>query len=178
MNKYEIKESRIHGKGTFANQDLSINTDIGLAFGRVSNTGNDDKDIERTPLGAYTNHSNHPNCKIVKEGYSYHFVTINKVKKGKELTVDYKTFDWEGERDFALSNEYDEVAAKFCDEVKHLANKQGLQVFIVAYNPKTDNGSSFTSKIDRKDLDNPVTNARLAHERWEVDHSINPKHQR
>lgn len=99
-DKYEVKDSGIHGKGTFATIDVSNGTDMGLAFGRVGNTGNDDKDIERTPLGTYTNHSNHPNCKVVATGKSYHFVTIKHIKKGEELTVDYQTFDWEGKRDF------------------------------------------------------------------------------
>ncbi len=77
-----------------------------------------------------------------------------------------------------LSDDFDKKSAKFCDKIKKLANEENLDVFIVVYNKATDNGSSYTSPIDREDLNNPITHARLAHEEWEIKNNINPDHKR
>ncbi len=77
-----------------------------------------------------------------------------------------------------LSDSFDPKAAAFCDKVKELAQKEDLEIFIVAYNKETNNGSSYTSPINKKETNHPVTNARLAHEEWEVKNGINPNHKR
>ena len=98
---YEIKKSKISGKGIFAKINLDKNNNLGIAFKKISNTGNDDKDYERTKLGQYINHSNSNNLDLMQSGTVFFFVTNREIKKGEELIFDYKKFPWEGKRDFA-----------------------------------------------------------------------------
>lgn len=101
---YHIANSKIAGKGTFASEDLKKDTIIGTGFIRHSNTGNPDKDFKRTSLGAYTNHSNNPNCNLDKSSKNnkdyYKLVAKRNIRRGEELSVDYRQFDFEGERSF------------------------------------------------------------------------------
>ncbi len=76
---------------------------VGLAFKIVGDSGNLDKDIYRTRLGAMVNHSSSPNLRLEKAGSKYYFYAKKALSKNDELTVDYKTFDFEGKRDFAYS---------------------------------------------------------------------------
>jgi hypothetical protein len=47
----------------------------------------------RTPLGGFFNHSEDPNCKLIKfEGF-YHLCTIKEIKGNEEITVKYTTYD-------------------------------------------------------------------------------------
>ena len=47
----------------------------------------------RTPLGGFFNHSETPNCKLIKfDGY-FHLCTITDIKINKEITVKYQTYD-------------------------------------------------------------------------------------
>ena len=94
------KNSKISGKGNFATTNITKNTNFGLAFTKIGNTGNPDKDYTRTELGKYTNHSDNPNLEILKKDNKYYFVSNQSIKSNTELTVNYQLFDWEGERDF------------------------------------------------------------------------------
>ena len=51
-----IKQSGINGLGLFADQDIKQGTNLGTTHIKM------DKDIIRTPLGGFINHSNTPNC--------------------------------------------------------------------------------------------------------------------
>lgn len=99
--KWEVKESKIAGEGTFASEDMKKGDRVGLAFSKEKETGVPDEDYVRTKLGVKTNHSGNPNMEIVREGKEYYFVANKSIKTGTELTVDYKKFDFEGEREFA-----------------------------------------------------------------------------
>ena len=100
---YNVKDSKISGKGIFANKGIDYNTKL-LAIKKVNETGNPDKDYERTKAGQFVNHSNNPNLVLVQANRNgkkvYFYKSKNKIKKGEELTIDYRQFDFEGERDF------------------------------------------------------------------------------
>ena len=100
---YNVKDSKISGKGIFANKNIDSNTKL-LAIKKVNDTDNPDKDYKRTKAGQFVNHSNNPNLVLVqtiRNGKKvYFYKSKNKIKKGEELTIDYKQFDFEGERDF------------------------------------------------------------------------------
>lgn len=42
-------------------------------------------------MSAYVNHSDNPNLETIDDGIT--FITSREVKKGEELTIDYKTYD-------------------------------------------------------------------------------------
>jgi len=70
------------------------------AFEKVKNTGNPDQDYTRTDVGKYINHSNKPNMKLHRIKNIFYYRSIDYIRGGMELTIDYKTFPWEGKRDF------------------------------------------------------------------------------
>ena len=55
-----------------------------------------DEEMIRTPLGGFINHSEKPNCKLVrvsKHHDSYQLVTINEIYPDGELTLKYSHYD-------------------------------------------------------------------------------------
>jgi len=99
-NGFITGKSRVAGKGNFAAFDLPLGYDLGVGMSRRGSSGVDDKDIIRYDICTYTNHSNKPNVAVVREGNDYRFKTIKNVSAGDELFVDYRTFDFEGNRGF------------------------------------------------------------------------------
>ena len=76
----EVKDSDIEGKGVFATEDIKESSQIGI--GRVM--------LNRTPLGRYTNHSFTPNAKAQTMNNSMYFIATKNIKKGEEITADYR----------------------------------------------------------------------------------------
>jgi hypothetical protein len=100
-NKYFLtKDSKISGKGNFANKNMAKNTNLGLGLEKINDTGNDDKDYKRYDICTYTNHSTHPNIYYKKTNGKYYFFTLNDINKGEELLINYDKFDFDGKRDF------------------------------------------------------------------------------
>ena len=93
-------KSDISGKGAFANTKIDKGDNIGLGFEKIDDTGTPDKDYKRTNLGKLINHSKKPNLQLSKDSSKFYFITIKDIDDKEELTVDYKTFPWEGKRDF------------------------------------------------------------------------------
>ena len=106
-----ISESQIDGLGLFTLKDLDKVVDLGISH--IYNSKFQDGYI-RLSLGAFINHHEMPNCKaVVSEidselGNLKHIriITINKIKKGEELTIKYiinklKNPNWE--RDFEVT---------------------------------------------------------------------------
>ena len=106
-----ISESQIDGLGLFTLEDLDKGVDLGISH--IYNSKFQDGYI-RLSLGAFINHHEMPNCKAVvfeidsKLGNLKHIriITINKIKKGEELTIKYiinklKNPNWE--RDFEVT---------------------------------------------------------------------------
>mgnify|MGYP001166426073 FL=1 len=106
-----ISKSQIDGLGLFTLKDLDKGIDLGISH--IYNTKFQDGYI-RLSIGAFINHHEMPNCKaIISEndnevGNLRHIriITINKIKKGEELTIKYiinklKNPKWE--RDFEIT---------------------------------------------------------------------------
>ena len=106
-----ISESQIDGLWLFTLKDLDKGVDLGISH--IYNGKFQDGYI-RLSLGAFINHHEMPNCKaVVSEidselGSLKHIriITINKIKKGEELTIKYiinklKNPNWE--RDFEVT---------------------------------------------------------------------------
>ena len=91
-----IQESKIHGLGLFAKEDINKDTILGITH--VKHDEFQDGWI-RTPMGGFYNHSRTPNCYLathylqttdVKE-----LVTLMDIPAGTELTCTYTLWDIE-----------------------------------------------------------------------------------
>tara|TARA_R100001143_G_scaffold38844_1_gene35760 strand:+ start:228 stop:644 length:417 start_codon:yes stop_codon:yes gene_type:complete len=98
-----IKESSIHGVGLYTNVKLKRISQLGISHVQIG------KELYRTPLGGFINHSDNPNCiktgslkttKIVDaeapnlhtKGPKYtvwNLSTLRDIEAGEELTVKY-----------------------------------------------------------------------------------------
>ena len=88
--KVTIRKSYIEGLGLFANEDLSINTKLGISHVKDDRFENG---YIRTPLGGFFNHSDNPNCEAYIDGDYVRLKTIQSIKSGEELTVKYWLYD-------------------------------------------------------------------------------------
>jgi len=124
MIPYKVNKSKISGKGIFATRDIEKDENLGIAFIKVSNTGIPDKDFKRTELGTFVNHSDKPNLKVEKTNKEYLYIALKNIKNGEELTVDYKKFDFEGERGFLENGliSLDKFDEKFLKTIKDWEN--------------------------------------------------------
>ncbi len=87
--------SDIHDIGLFAKEDIPEGTNFGMSHLQFG------KNIIRTPIGGFINHSDEPNCEKVKltitveeDQPAYNFsrwnlITIKDIKEGEELTLKY-----------------------------------------------------------------------------------------
>ena len=99
-----IDESSIDGQGLYTNVKLKRGSNLGISHIQVG------KELFRTPLGGFINHSGTPNCVKVKslltrqqwnnlidlpnDKYDHNFtkwdlVTLRDIDEGEELTVRY-----------------------------------------------------------------------------------------
>lgn len=80
-NKIEVKPSKIEGNGVFTKGIFNAGELIGLAHtnGQPS-----------TILGRFHNHSETPNSESIKVGNKRFIKAIKKLRKGEEITVDYR----------------------------------------------------------------------------------------
>lgn len=83
----ELKESKIHGLGIHSTQEIHPGEILGMSHIKVGSQ------LIRTPLGGYLNHSDEPNCRIMRwnrgENTEYDLVTMDYIDVGEELTLDY-----------------------------------------------------------------------------------------
>lgn len=91
-----IKESSIDGLGLFSTTNISKGVTLGVTHHYISVTFK--KELIRTPLGGFLNHSNKPNTTVeefddgkgVDYTYkNYRLVTLRDIEAGEEITVDY-----------------------------------------------------------------------------------------
>jgi len=83
--------SKIHDIGVFAKEKIPMATNFGMTHFQIG------KNLIRTPLGGFLNHSDHPNCEKVKLKFKepdyvfnkWNLVTIQDIKEGEELTLTY-----------------------------------------------------------------------------------------
>ena len=83
----EIKNSKVHGQGVFAKQKIIAGYDLGNTHIYRN------KEIHRTPLGGFLNHSDIPNCFIIDNAAESVLYTVRPINKGEELTVYYRKYD-------------------------------------------------------------------------------------
>ena len=86
-----IGESKIHGQGLVASENIPMGTDLGISHYRKGN------DVIRTPLGGFINHSEDPSAtrkQIRIEPYwdKWNVTTIKDIKKGEEITLKYTMY--------------------------------------------------------------------------------------
>lgn len=84
--KYHTGKSKIQGKGAFANENLKP----GDYIGKVHTINQLYTDYDFTDLGRNHNHSNNPNVQNVLIGNERHLVATKPIKKGQELTSNYR----------------------------------------------------------------------------------------
>ena len=82
-----IKNSSVAGQVLFAKEDIPAMMYLGISHVVV------DKEIMRTPLGGFVNHSDDPNCVKWSDNQGgcnvYHMKTIKPIKQGEELFLKY-----------------------------------------------------------------------------------------
>ena len=88
-----IKESKIEGLGLFALEPIAKGTNLGITHVDHDGLLNLEKDLIRTPLGGFINHSEKPNCELVWMHFGYKLWTLEDIKKGEELTLKYKMYN-------------------------------------------------------------------------------------
>ena len=81
---YNFRDSDIHGTGTFASRDIESKEKIGNAFYPK------DKKMMRTKLGATVNHQYNNNSILKKDDETYNLYSTKGIKKGSEITANYK----------------------------------------------------------------------------------------
>ena len=83
-----IEKSDIDGLGLFATDDIKPNKSIGITH--IYRW----EGVVRTPLGGFINHSNEPNCILIREEKSSEstLMTIKPISKGEELTLKYEMY--------------------------------------------------------------------------------------
>ena len=89
--KFSIGKSDINGKGVFASKDFKKGELVGLAVTdeeAVSDFVNF-RDA-RTELGKYLNHQSKENASLTSENNTLNIYTKSSIKKGDEITVNYK----------------------------------------------------------------------------------------
>lgn len=72
-------------------------------------------------------------------------------------------------------DEYTKEQVDLLDDFKNKADKLGFEYFALVGDPKTNIGASIYKAIGE---DSAARNAREAHKKWEIEHGIDPDHDR
>jgi len=86
-----IKKSKIHGLGLFAKENIVGHLSLGYShlFAPTEIADKFHCELVRLPLGGFINHSDTPNCRILKTPHGHILWTSKLISKNKELTLDY-----------------------------------------------------------------------------------------
>ena len=84
-----IKNSKVDGQGLFTTKDIIKYEWLGETHHYLWN------EVVRTPLGGFINHSEDPNCQLVRPAKSSvaSLETIKDIKAGEELTLKYISYN-------------------------------------------------------------------------------------
>ncbi len=85
----ELRESEIEGLGLFTKIIIESGTNLGITH--IYNTEFPNDRI-RTPLGGWINHSDTPNCELIKIGPYYYLITSVDLLPDEELTLKYSLY--------------------------------------------------------------------------------------
>lgn len=113
---FEVRTSRIHGKGVFARRAVPARRKIGELTGELISVAEarrrangmdvvtivefeDDKalDVSTDPCLRYVNHCCEPNTYMRRIGHRVEFYAIRRIRAGEELTCDYGETHHEGQ---------------------------------------------------------------------------------
>jgi SET domain-containing protein len=89
----EIRKSPIEGMGLFATEKIAIATNLGITHYEFQ------KELIRTPLGGFYNHSDKPNCQKIQAShqdldcYVHHLFALRDIEAGEEITVRYTFYN-------------------------------------------------------------------------------------
>ncbi len=86
-NSLYIGDSKIHGQGLIAKENIAEGTDLGVSHYRKGD------EVIRTPLGGFINHSEEPNAKIVEVQRIRYLYFLKDIKDKEEITVKYSMYD-------------------------------------------------------------------------------------
>tara|TARA_E500000318_G_scaffold111448_1_gene130067 strand:- start:151 stop:453 length:303 start_codon:yes stop_codon:yes gene_type:complete len=86
-----VQKSKIDGLGLFAVDIIVKDTNLGISHVEYSNEIFEQGYI-RTPLGAFINHSDNPNCIIKDTGSMKYLKTIKDIDPNEELTTKYTLY--------------------------------------------------------------------------------------
>ena len=90
---FEVRHSSIHGKGVFAVSDLLPGDVVGVALVHAGDSGDPDKDLVRTTLGKYSNHSSRPNATLTSIAPGrLAIAALRPIAEDEEILVDYAEF--------------------------------------------------------------------------------------
>lgn len=78
-----IKKSSIHGLGLWAVQPIKEGTELGMSHFYWG------EDLQRTPLGAFYNHSDTPNVEKIRRDSRFFLVALRDIHPGEEITATY-----------------------------------------------------------------------------------------
>ena len=91
----ELAPSLIDGMGLYAKETIDRGTNLGMSHLEFG------KNIIRTPLGGFVNHSDDPNCEKAKLKFTnsdkqtdyrfnkWNLIVLKDIKQGEELTLEY-----------------------------------------------------------------------------------------
>lgn len=85
-----VKKSDIEGLGLFATDNIDANFTIGITHVKDHRFVNG---YIRTPLGAFFNHSETPNCEVIYDDDFIYLRTLVELKPGDELTAAYTFYN-------------------------------------------------------------------------------------
>jgi len=85
-----VSKSEIHGLGIFLTTSIPAYYILGLTH-IVDNRFEDN--LIRTPLGGFLNHSEDPNCILLREEEFYWLQTLSDITQDIELTVNYNKYN-------------------------------------------------------------------------------------
>ena len=107
-----IQKSPIHGMGLFAHETIEAGVNLGITHLKSPIDGLFPQNYCRTPLGGFYNHSDTPNCKLIKRvigsyididsektmfvpnyrTYVLELWTMERVEQGQEITCSYTLY--------------------------------------------------------------------------------------
>jgi len=79
-----IKESQIEGLGLFTTEMVKEGTLLGISHRLVQ------KELIRTPLGGFYNHSETPNCHTQSTMWAVRLYALRDIEAGEEVTAFYE----------------------------------------------------------------------------------------
>jgi len=90
---FEINDSNIEGQGVFASENIKKNCVIGPAYNLIGESNNKYIAGDITILGLMHNHSITPTARPEMYNNTIYFEAIETIKKGTEITCDYKEYN-------------------------------------------------------------------------------------